>query len=91
VGPAWAADRLGSDDANDPTTKTRPDVVVGAASREEGGGLGRLGVVVDDEHLRVPGRLCPTVSPPFWLVKRWLLKPRRNRRPRINDMHMTDR
>jgi hypothetical protein len=42
-------------------TKTRTDVVVGAASREDGGGLGRLGVLVDDEHLQVPGMLRRTV------------------------------
>jgi hypothetical protein len=66
VGPAWAADRLRSHGANDPTTKTRADVVVGAASREDGGGLGRLGVLVDDEQL--PGMLRRTGSPRFGLL-----------------------
>jgi hypothetical protein len=66
-------------------------VVVRAASREDGGGLGQLGVVVDDEHLQVPGMLRRTVSPRLWLVKRWLLKARRNRRPRIKGVDMTDR
>jgi hypothetical protein len=48
-----------------PETKTRTDVVVGAASRDDGGGLGRLGVVVDDEHLQVPGMLRRTVRRGF--------------------------
>jgi hypothetical protein len=37
-------------------------------NREDGGGLGRLGVVVDDEHLQVPGMLRRTVSPRFGLL-----------------------
>jgi hypothetical protein len=59
-GPASAAARLGSDGAQH-RTKTRTGVVVRAASRDDGGGLGRLGVVVDDEHLQVPGMLRRTV------------------------------
>jgi hypothetical protein len=49
-----------------PRTKTRADVAVGAATRVDGGRLGRLGVLVDDEQ--VPRDAAPHGKPRFGLL-----------------------